>query len=142
LRQLKKDVRGCGLKIRKRFSDGGTKPHGMTMAWLAIVVMAAVSGLMLLILAAVLYYLEPGEAFIRIGVIFTYVISTIAGGILLGKLSQRRRLLYGLLAGTIYFLVLFILSVAIKQSFEMETAKMLSTFAICAGSGMAGAMIS
>ena len=45
-------------------------------------------------------------------------------------------------AGAIYFCILFLISVLVKQGVSMELPKVATTFILCAASGMAGGMIS
>jgi putative membrane protein (TIGR04086 family) len=121
---------------------GRNTGHGVVWAvGAAMFVMFIVSGLLLLLLAAVLYKLEPGEAFIRIGVIMVYVLSGVAGGFLLGKIKKEKKYLWGLLAGVLYFAVLFAVSAAVKGGLDMETGKVVTTLVLCAAAGMVGGML-
>jgi putative membrane protein (TIGR04086 family) len=106
----------------------------------AVITMALVSGVMLLILAALLYKLDVSEAFVRIGIIITYVISGAAGGYVSGRISRERRYLGGLVSGSVYFALLFLISCIAKGGMETEMVRVASTFAMCAGAGMVGGM--
>ena len=108
----------------------------------AVFVMFVISGLLLLILAAILYKAEPGEAVIRIGVIVIYIISGFVGGLLAGKIMREQKFLWGLAAGVLYFIILFLASAIAEGGFDMEPAKVLTTLILCCASGMAGGMVS
>ena len=58
-----------------------------------------VTGVMLLVLTLLLYKMGLSEENVNAGIILPYVISTFAGGFVIGKLMRRRKFLWGLLAG-------------------------------------------
>ena len=58
-----------------------------------------VTGILLLLLAMALYRLELNEKSVSAAVTAIYVLSTLAGGIVIGKLAKVRRFLWGLFAG-------------------------------------------
>lgn len=105
-------------------------------------VMYVISGILLFLLALLLYKLELSEAVVKIAVIVIYLVAGVVGGLLMGKKMKDRKFLWGLLVGGCYFLLLFFISAIIKQGFSMEPVKVITTFILCAASGMAGGMIS
>ena len=113
---------------------------------LALFVMYAISGVLLLLLAFLLYNFELSEETVRIGVIAIYIASGFAGGFLIGRWMQDKKYLWGLMAGGVYYLLLFVLSFAVKQGMgeavDFEAVRMLTTLVLCAVSSMAGGMIS
>lgn len=127
-----------GHKIKLR----DTKGNPRTAIVSSVFSMFIVSGLLLLILALLLYKLEPGETFVRIGIVIIYVIAGCTGGFLMGRMMQERKFLWGLLAGVTYFVILFLVSALVKGGFDMEPAKVATTLILCGASGMAGGMVS
>lgn len=113
---------------------------------ITLIVMYAISGILLLFLALLLYNFELSEETVRIGVIVIYIVSGFAGGFLIGRWIQDKKYLWGLMVGGVYYLLLFALSVAIKQgmgeALEFDAVRMLTTLVLCAVSSMAGGMIS
>ena len=65
-----------------------------------------------------------------------------AGGILMGKKIRNKKFLWGFVAGTVYFGILFAVSLIIKGGAGIEPVKMITTWVLCACAGTAGGMIS
>lgn len=118
------------------------KGNPLTAILAVVFAMFVVSGILLLILAAVLYKAEPSESVVKIGIVAIYIIAGFLGGLLMGKLMREQKFLWGLAAGVIYFVILFVASAVVKRGFDMELAKVITTFILCAASGMAGGMVS
>ena len=97
--------------------------------WMVKALLAAyvVTGILLIILALALYKFELNEGAVTAGVTAVYLISTFTGGLVLGIL---------------YFALLLLVTVGIYRTFHGSSTEILVTFALCAGGGMAGGMIS
>ena len=76
-----------GYKIKPR--DAKSNPTTAILA--AVFVMFLISGLLLLLLALLLYKMEPGESVIKIGIVAVYVISGLCGGFLMGKVESNKK---------------------------------------------------
>lgn len=111
----------------------------MVKAFLAAYV---VTGILLIILALALYKFELNEGAVTAGVTAVYLISTFTGGLVVGKLAKVRRFLWGIVLGILYFALLLLVTVGIYRTFHGNSTEILVTFALCAGGGMAGGMIS
>ena len=131
-----------GNKMKPR--NDKKKPTVVLMT--ALLLMYLLSGILLLLLALLLLNMELSEASVRIGVIATYIISGFAGGFFVGKQMQDRKYLWGMLVGAIYFMLLVLLSLLVKQgmseAIQAEPVRMLTTMLLCAVSAMAGGMFS
>ena len=100
-----------------------------------------VTAMLLLLMALLLFKLELNESKISLGMNAVYVLSCFFGGLAAGKGGKKRKFLWGLLTGVIYFLVLFLLSW--KTGTERESIRsFLLAAALCLGGGMLGGMIS
>ena len=112
--------------------------------WMVKVLLAAyvVTGILLIILALALYKFELNEGAVTAGVTAVYLISTFTGGLVVGKLAKVRRFLWGIVLGILYFALLLLVTVGIYRTFHGSSTEILVTFALCAGGGMAGGMIS
>lgn len=112
--------------------------------WMVKALLAAyvVTGILLIILALALYKFELNEGAVTAGVTAVYLISTFTGGLVVGKLAKVRRFLWGIVLGILYFALLLLVTVGIYRTFHGSSTKILVTFALCAGGGMAGGMIS
>ncbi len=102
----------------------------------------AATGIMLLILTLLLYKAGLSEENVNAGIILTYIISTFAGGFVIGKLMGVRKFLWGLLTGVLYFVLLLLISLGVYHSVQGEPVNLLTTFLLCAGGGMLGGMVS
>ena len=112
--------------------------------WMVKALLAAyvVTGILLIILALALYKFELNEGAVTAGVTAVYLISTFTGGLVVGKLAKVRRFLWGIVLGILYFALLLLVTVGIYRTFHGSSTEILGTFALCAGGGMAGGMIS
>ena len=90
-----------------------------------------VTGILLLILALLLYKAGLSEENVNAGILLTYVISTFSGGFVIGKLTGSRKFLWGLL-----------ISLGIYHSLQGASVETAAAFVLCAGGGMLGGMIS
>lgn len=118
-----------GYKIKPR--DAKSNPTTAILA--AVFVMFLISGLLLLLLALLLYKMEPGESVIKIGIVAVYVISGLCGGFLMGKRMREQKFLWGLAAGIIYFLLLFGVSLLVKGTGDLQMTRIFSTLILCGG---------
>ena len=112
--------------------------------WMVKALLAAyvVTGILLIILALALYKFELNKGAVTAGVTAVYLISTFTGGLVVGKLAKVRRFLWGIVLGILYFALLLLVTVGIYRTFHGSSTEILVTFALCAGGGMAGGMIS
>ena len=112
--------------------------------WMVKALLAAyvVTGILLIILALALYKFELNEGAVTAGVTAVYLISTFTGGLVVGKLAKVRRFLWGIVLVILYFALLLLVTVGIYRTFHGNSTEILVTFALCAGGGMAGGMIS
>ena len=96
---------------------------------------------LLLLLSFLLYQFDLGEQQVEIGIIAVYILSTFAGGFLIGKLTKNRRFLWGLALGVLYFVFLVLISMGVYRTVQGGAGMMIS-FALCAAGGMLGGMMS
>lgn len=101
-----------------------------------------ITGILLLILGLLLYKLNLEEGKVSAGIVLIYVISTFAGGFVIGKLAGVRKFIWGLACGILYFALLLLVSLGIYRSLQGNGANVLTTFILCAGGGMLGGMMS
>ena len=101
-----------------------------------------VTGILLLLLTFLLYQFGLDEGKITVGIMVIYVLSTLVGGFVAGKLAKTRRFLWGILIGVLYFLLLLLISFGIYRRIQEGTSQILITWLLCIGGGMIGGMIS
>lgn len=130
------------MNLNNKMKSRDAKSNPAIAVFTAVFVMFIISGLLLLLLALLLYKMELSESVVKIGIIVIYVLSGVAGGFLMGKIMREQKFLWGLAAGAIYFILLFLISALVKGGFDMELTKVITTMILCGASGMAGGMIS
>lgn len=101
-----------------------------------------VTAVPLLLLAMALYKLELNEKSVSAAIVAIYVIATLIGGIVIGKLAKVRRFLWGLGLGIGYFGLILLITLGVYRTLNTDGVNLVTTLILCAGGGMAGAMIS
>lgn len=107
-----------------------------------LVAMYVITGILLVILAAVISRIELADGVVSIGIIATYIVSCFAGGFFIGKKKKRKKYLWGLCVGLFYFVVLFMGNLAVNRGLNGQLVQMMTTAVLCTLSGMAGGMLS
>ncbi len=130
------------MNLQNKMKARDSKSSPATAMFAAVFVMFLVSGLLLLLLAALLFRMELSEEAVKIGIVVIYVISGVVGGFCMGKIMKEQKFLWGLAAGAVYFVILLLVSMLVKGGLEMEMVKVITTAILCGASGMAGGMIS
>lgn len=126
-------------RLRQTPDEGGVSVLTLLKCLLAAYLF---TGLMLLLLAFLLYKLSLTEKIVSIVIIAIYVAATFLSGFLAGKRFKTRRFLWGFLEGTSYFLVLLILSLIMNASSVGFTGSLFTTYILCAAGGTLGGMLS
>lgn len=98
--------------------------------------------LMLAGLTFLLYKFRLGESQVTGGIYAVYIVSCLFGGFLAGKAMKTKRFFWGLLTGILYFIFIFAMSSLQEQGITSELPQILTVLGVCAGSGMAGGMVS
>lgn len=101
-----------------------------------------VTGLLLLLLALLLYKLQLSESVVNIGIIAIYVAACFLGGFLEGKMMKTRKFLWGGAFGLLYFAVLAVISLAVGQGFSDSSSHFVTTLILCMAGGTLGGMVS
>ncbi len=131
------------MNIQSKMKTRDAKNNPVTAVLVSVLVMFLLSCLFLLLLAALLYKFDLSESAVKVGIVVIYIVSGVIGGFFMGKIMKTQKFLWGFAAaGAIYFCILFLISVLVKQGVSMELPKVATTFILCAASGMAGGMIS
>jgi len=108
----------------------------------ALFVSYVLTGIILLILALIMYKAEPPNIFINAGVVFAYIISSFAGGMIVGKKTQEKRFLWGIISGLLYFSIIFAISILMKKDIMSQLGSTVVVFVTCGFGGMLGGMLS
>lgn len=95
----------------------------------------------LMLLAFLLFKISLNESVVSVGIILIYIISNFLAAFICGKKCKGKKFLWGLGIGSVYFAVLILLSLLMSGSVVGLGSGLLTTFLICAGSGMLGGML-
>lgn len=114
------------------------------VVWMLKALLASyiVTGVLLVVLAMLLYRMELSERTVSASIVGIYVLSTLVGGFIMGRLMKVKRYIWGLSLGIIYFGLLLLITLGVYRGLNGDGANLLTTFVLCAGGGMAGGMIS
>ena len=117
---------------------------GRKMMWMLKSLLASyiATTVLLMILTLLVYKLEIGERVVSAGIVFIYILSTMVGGLLIGKMAQTRRFIWGIGLGMFYFLLLLLITFGIYRTLNSDVSNMITTWILCVGGGMIGGMIS
>ncbi len=97
---------------------------------------------LLLLLSLLLYKFSLTEKTVSLCITGIYILVTFLAGFLAGKKEGKRKFLWGLVMGCLYFLVLTLVSLIVNHGMQSLSSGFFTTFILCAGSGMLGGMLS
>lgn len=117
------------------------KDAGVMWVLKSLLVSYVLTGVLLLLLAVALYKLELNEKAVSAAIVAIYIVSTLIGGIIIGKFARVRRYLWGLGLGIGYFALLLLITLGVYRTLNGDAANMVTTFVLCAGGGMAGGKV-
>lgn len=101
-----------------------------------------VTAVLLLLLSLFYYKLKFGTGTVTVLVFLIYVISCLFGGFLAGKHFLKRRALWGLAFGLLYFLLLLAASFATGKEVLDHMMNLIGVFSACTLSGALGGFLS
>lgn len=97
---------------------------------------------LLLLLSLLLYRFQLSEKVVSVCITGIYILVTFLSGFLSGKHEGTRKFLWGLFMGSLYFIVLALISLVVNQGISSLSGNFFTVLVLCAGSGMLGGMLS
>ena len=101
-----------------------------------------VTGILLLVLTFFMYKFELNEKIVSAAIVGIYVVSTVIGGVIIGKLTKSKRYLWGMVLGILYFVLLLLITLGVYRTLNGDSVSIVTSLILCAGGGMTGGMIS
>lgn len=101
-----------------------------------------VTGILLLVLTFFMYKFELNEKNVSAAIVGIYVVSTLIGGVIIGKLTKSKRYLWGMVLGILYFVLLLLITLGVYRTLNGDSVSIVTSLILCAGGGMTGGMIS
>ena len=123
----------------ERIMANASKPIQMMKA---LLLSYAVTGVLLLVLAYLLYKFALGESQVNLGIMVIYILSCLAGGFYMGRKGKTRRFLWGMGLGAGYALLLMAVTYLTERPFGGDLMEILLMFFICIMGGALGGMLS
>lgn len=130
------------MKNTEKKTAGNNKGQKLVQVLKALLCAYILTGVFLLLLTGLLYKLNLDEGKVTAGIIIIYILSTFAGGFVIGKMSGERKFLWGLIVGILYFTLLLFVSAGLYHSLQGNGSDIMTTCFVCAGGGMLGGMLS
>ncbi len=97
---------------------------------------------LLLLLTLLVYRFHMPETGVHVGICVIYVLACFLAGLLCGRQVVNKRFFWGMLAGGLYFAVLFLASLIAGHQVTEEAPRTLLVLFLCTMSGMFGGMVS
>lgn len=107
----------------------------------SLIVSYIVTGILLCILALIMYQSGAGEKIANLGITLTYILASILAGMMIGKKIKKRRFMWGLFVGMLYFLILTSISLIFQENIILFSAERITAFFLCIAGGTLGGML-
>jgi putative membrane protein (TIGR04086 family) len=120
-------------------SSTHSKPFILTRS---IIVSYILTGILLLGLAFLMYKCTLNSKQVTLGINTIYMVSCLLGGLLCAKACGSRRLLWGVIAGLLYFIILFGVSLLFHHQVEQGMSHFFLVLALCTAGGALGGVVS
>lgn len=101
-----------------------------------------VSIILLLIAAYVTLKMSPSDEFISYLVIAIYVIASLTGGFIAGKIMERKKFIWGFVAGALYVAIILGVTMIVKGNISTGSVGLVKMIVPSIAGGMFGGMIS
>ena len=101
-----------------------------------------ISTVLLALIAFVVLKISPSVATIKIMVLIIYGIASFCGGVIVGKVMESRKFVWGALAGLIYFAIIFLTALISKGSVSSGSVGLFSGCMVSVVAGTIGGMLS
>ena len=120
------------------------KKKGVKIMWMLKSLLASyiVTGILLLVLTFLVYKLKLSEKVVVGGIVGIYVLSNFIGGFIIGKLTGVKKYLWGMLLGSLYFVLLILISYGVYREFQSNGVSIITMIILCLGGGTLGGMLS
>lgn len=100
-----------------------------------------VTGVLLCVLAFIMYQSNAGIKIANIGITITYILSSTLAGIYIGSKIGKRRFLWGFLVGMLYFVILTLISLIFQENIKIFSIERITVLFLCIAGGTLGGML-
>lgn len=107
-----------------------------------LIISYAVTGVLLALLAFIVYKFKLTESVTDLAIIAIYVVVTFLGAFATGKRVKEQKFLWGLILGTLYIAIIMAAAIIISRTFHVADTTNITTALLCIGGGLLGGMLS
>ena len=108
----------------------------------SLLVACIVTGLLILVIALIMYKLELSQTQVGLFVILIYGIAGIVSGFVYCKIKGCKRLLNGALMGLVYFVLIAVISCIYNKGLGDDMGKTAISMIVCVVGGILGGIMS
>lgn len=95
------------------------------------------TGILLCLLAFIIYQSNAGMKIANLGVTLTYILASVFAGMLIGK----KKFLWGFAAGMLYFMILTLISWIFQKNIVLFSTERITACFLCIAGGTLGGML-
>lgn len=121
--------------------EGKMKKETVLQVVKGVILAYAVSAVVLLVLAFLLFQWDVSEGVVRGGIVFAYVFSCFVSGMVVSRCRSGRKYLWGILMGALYYLILLVTSMICNRTVFTSIPGILPALFLCVSGGMLGGML-
>ena len=107
----------------------------------SLVISYIVTGILLCILAFIMYQSNAGIKIANLGITLTYILASILAGMLIGNKIGKRKFLWGFFVGMLYFVILTLISLIFQKNMILFSTERITAFFLCIAGGTLGGML-
>lgn len=100
-----------------------------------------ISIILVAVMAFIMLKVSPAESVLKIMVLIIYGISSFAGGMILGKVMNRRKFLWGAAAGAVYIGIILLAALIVKGGIGGSAIDTTTGIIVSLAAGTAGGML-
>jgi len=101
-----------------------------------------ITALLLLIISFLMLKFDLSGTVLSAVINVTYIISTFMGGFFVGRKTEQKKFIWGLVVGVFYFIILMLVSLLMNRVSPLPIGSLLMVLVITSLGGMLGGMIS
>ncbi len=100
------------------------------------------SAVLVAVAALIVLRISPSAGVLKAMILVIYGVASLAGGIILGKVMEKRKFLWGAFAGALYIGIIIIVALIVKGSIEAGTIGIPAGIIVSLAAGTIGGMLS
>lgn len=107
----------------------------------SLVIAYIVTGILLCILAFIMYQGNAGTKIANLGITITYILASVLAGMLIGNKIGKRKFLWGFFVGMLYFVILTFVSLIFQKNIILFSTERVTALFLCIAGGTLGGML-